>query len=47
MVYGLAFTVEEIDYLDTKAQAAQRRSHHGFVDEMNAAERAQGAKARS
>ena len=39
-VYGLAFTVEEIDYLDTKAQAVQRRSRHEFVDEINAAERA-------
>jgi len=45
-VYGLAFTCEEIDYLDTKAQAAQRRSHHGFVDEMNAAERAAAQRAK-
>jgi len=47
-VYGLAFTCEDIDYLDTKAQAAQRRSRHGFVDEMNATERAgQSAKPRT
>ncbi len=38
-VYGLAFTCEEIDYLDTKADArARARSRHEFVDEMNAAE---------
>ena len=45
-IYGLAFTCEEIDYLDTKAQAAERRSRHGFVDEMNAAERAAAQSAR-
>ena len=45
-IYGLAFTCEEIDYLDTKAQAAERRSRHGFVDEMNAAERAASQSAR-
>ena len=37
-VYGLAFTGEEIDYLDTKARAAERRSRQQFVDEMNEAE---------
>jgi len=47
-IYGLAFTCEEIDYPDTKAQAAQRRSRRGFVDEMNAAERVgQSAKLRT
>ena len=45
-IYGLAFTCEEIDYLDTKAQAAERRSRHGLVDEMNAAERATAQSAR-
>jgi single-strand DNA-binding protein len=39
-VYGLAFTCEEIDYLDSKARAAERRSRHEFVDEIDAAERA-------
>ena len=39
-IYGLAFTCEEIDYLDSKARAAERRSRHEFVDEMDAAERA-------
>ncbi len=37
-VYGLNFSVEEIDYLDTKADAEARRERHAFVDEMNAAE---------
>jgi single-strand DNA-binding protein len=39
-VYGLAFTCEEIDYLDSKARVAERRSRHEFVDEIDAAERA-------
>ncbi|MCW5656728.1 MAG: single-stranded DNA-binding protein [Burkholderiaceae bacterium] len=46
-VYGLAFTCEEIDYLDTKARAAERRSRHQFVDEMNAAEARMQPKAHS
>jgi len=37
-VYGLNFTAEEIDYLDSKADADARRERHAFVDEMNAAE---------
>lgn len=39
-VYGLTFTAEEIDYLDSKARAAERRSRHEFVDRMNTAEAA-------
>jgi single-strand DNA-binding protein len=48
-IYGLAFTCDEIDYLDNKARAAERRSRHEFVDEMNTAEQAaaQRAQARS
>jgi len=37
-VYGLNFTAEEIDYLDSKADAEARRERHAFIDEMNAAE---------
>ncbi len=37
-VYALAFTCEEIDYLDSKADADARRERHSFVDEMNAAD---------
>jgi single-strand DNA-binding protein len=37
-IYGLSFTCEEIDFLDSKARTAERRSRHEFVDEMNAAE---------
>lgn len=48
-IYGLAFTCDEIDYLDTKARGAERRSRHESVDEMNTAEQAaaQRAQARS
>jgi len=48
-IYGLAFTCDEIDYLDSKARGAERRSRHEFVDEMNAAEQAaaQRTKART
>jgi single-strand DNA-binding protein len=48
-IYGLAFTCDEIDYLDSKGRAAERRSRHEFVDEMEAAERAgdKSAKSRS
>jgi len=38
-VYGLAFTCEEIDYLDSKAGAQARQSRREFVDEMNANEK--------
>jgi len=37
-VYGLNFSADEIDYLDSKANAEARRERHTFVDEMNAAE---------
>ena len=37
-VYGLNFHADEIDYLDSKADAEARRERHAFVDEMNAAE---------
>jgi single-strand DNA-binding protein len=48
-IYGLAFTCDEIDYLDSKGRASERRSRHEFVDEMEAAERAgdKSAKSRS
>ena len=45
-IYGLAFTCDEIDYLDSKAQAAGRRSRHEFVEEMDAAERADDKSAK-
>jgi len=38
-VYGLAFTCEEIDYLDSKTSAKARQERREFVDEMNASER--------
>ena len=38
-VYGLAFTGEEIDYLDSKASAKARQERREFVDEMNASEK--------
>lgn len=37
-VYGLNFSADEIDYLDSKADAEARRERHTFVDEMTAAE---------
>jgi len=37
-VYGLNFSADEIDYLDSRADAEARRDRHTFVDEMNAAE---------
>jgi single-strand DNA-binding protein len=46
-IYGLAFTCDEIDYLDNKARAAERRSRHEFVDEMNTAEQAAEQRAKS
>lgn len=42
-VYGLNFSADEIDYLDSKADADARRERHTFVDEMNAAEAKQPA----
>ena len=36
--HALAFTADEVDYLDTKAEAEARRARHAFVDEMDAAE---------
>ena len=44
-VYGLAFTCEEIDFLDSKARSAERRSRHEFVDEMNTADAKQSQRA--
>ena len=46
-VYGLNFTVEEIDYLDSKADAEARRERHAFVDEMNATEEQRPAPERA
>ncbi len=37
-VYTLAFTGEEIDYLDSKTEAEARRGRHEFVADMNAYE---------
>jgi single-strand DNA-binding protein len=37
-VYGLSFTVDEIDYLDSKADAQARRERHAFIAEMDAAD---------
>jgi single-strand DNA-binding protein len=34
--HALAFTADEVDYLDTKAEAEARRARHAFVDEMGA-----------
>lgn len=42
-VHGMAFTAEEIDYLDSRAQVEARRSHQEFVAEMEAAEAEQTA----
>lgn len=42
-VYGLNFSADEIDYLDSKADADARRERQTFVDEMNAAESKQPA----
>ena len=39
-VYGMSFTAEEVDYLDTRAEADARRSRHEFVGEMDAQEAA-------
>jgi single-strand DNA-binding protein len=35
-VYGMAFTAEEIDYLDSRADSAARRGRQDFVGEMDA-----------
>ena len=43
-VYGLGFTVNELDYLDSKADAKARRERHAFIAEMDAAEVAGAAK---
>lgn len=37
-VYALAFTCEEIDYLDTRQEAEARRERHEFVADMEAHE---------
>ena len=36
--HQLAFTADEVDYLDTRAEGQARRERHAFVDEMVAAE---------
>jgi single-strand DNA-binding protein len=46
-VYGLNFSADEIDYLDSRADAEARRDRHTFVDEMNAAEAKQPAPGKS
>ena len=47
-VYGLAFTVDEIDYLDSKAEGEARRSREGAGDPPAAAPSAASSrKARS
>ena len=43
-VYALSFTVEQIDYLDSRTESETRRGRHEFIDEMNGAEAAQPAK---
>jgi single-stranded DNA-binding protein len=46
MVYALAFTCEEIDYLDSRLEAEARRGRQEFVAEMDAhaASSGQGTK---
>jgi hypothetical protein len=48
-VYGLAFTVDEIDYLDSKAEGEARRAREGAGDPPAAAPSAPNSsrKARS
>ena len=48
-VYGLAFTVDEIDYLDSKAEGEARRAREGAGDPPAAAPSASNSsrKARS
>lgn len=43
-VFALAFTADEIDYLDTRAEAEARRGRQAFVAEMNAAEAQQRSR---
>jgi len=43
-VYALSFTVEQIDYLDSRTESETRRGRHEFIDEMNGAEAAQPSK---
>ena len=42
-VYALAFTVDEIDYLDSRAEGDARRERHAFVDEIEAHEAGQAS----
>jgi single stranded DNA-binding protein len=44
-VYGMAFTAEEIDYLDNRADGQARRDRHSFVGEMEAHEAEAQARA--
>ena len=46
-VYAMAFTAEEIDYLDSKADAEARRARQEFVSEMNAHEAQVGQAGRT
>jgi single-stranded DNA-binding protein len=36
--HTLTFTADEVDYLDTRAEADARRARHAFVEEMDAAD---------
>ena len=38
IAHAMAFTAEEVDYLDTKAEGEARRERHAFVDDMGAAD---------
>ena len=44
-VYGMAFTADEVDYLDSRADGEARRDRHAFVGEMEAQEAAAQARA--
>ncbi|MGY4828578.1 single-stranded DNA-binding protein [Sphaerotilaceae bacterium SBD11-9] len=44
-VYGMAFTAEEIDYLDSRASSEARQGRQKFVAEMDAHDAAQAAAA--
>ena len=42
-VYALAFTCDEIDFLDSRAESEARKSRQEFVEQMNAHEPTQQA----
>ena len=44
-VYGMAFTADEVDYLDNRADGEARRGRHAFVGEMEAQEAEAQARA--